>query len=232
MAAAAAALAGLLLAGCGNNNSGGGSASSSSGSSSSSSSSSGGSSSAATAACTVPITTGADVRIATTTLCRDCAVNNAYNVLSGKASEYADIDLTLSVLTGAAALEVIAPPGVTYPAGQIAGYTLSVPGASLEASVIPQVTISTSLNGTTQDVETFTQLLSANLLSLLTNDTPFFLGVQTTKSFDTVEVSVAPVVASALAVIDVYEACSDATGVGALAPVQGAPTLPVPIPFP
>jgi hypothetical protein len=157
-------------------------------------------------------------------------VNNPDNVLSSNAAEFATIDLDLSVLTGAAALEVIAPAGVTYPAGQIAGYTVSVPGAPLDASVIPQITISTSLNGTTQDTATFTQLLSANLLELLTNDTPFFLGVQTTKAFDSVEISADPVLASALATLDVYQACSNATGVGALAPVQGAPALPVPIP--
>lgn len=207
------AVAALLLA-CTSNGPGTGAGG---GGSSSGGSSSGGTSGGNQAVCTASISTGATVATSKTATCLACSVTNPNNVIDSDPNNFASINLDLSLLTGSAGLTVTGPSGTTYPAGQIPGFTLFVPDALLiAATVLPQITISTSLAGTQQESSTFSTLLTLDLLGLLSNNKPFYLGIKTTKPFDAVGISVAPLVAGALTTVNVVNACSDGTGVGVL----------------
>jgi hypothetical protein len=180
----------------------------------------GGTTSGNNAACTAPITTGATVKTSTTATCLMCSVTNPNNVIDSDPTNFASINLDLSLLTGSATLEVTGPSGTTYPAGQIPGFTLFVPNAALlAATVLPQITIFTALNGTQQESSSFLQVLTLDLLGLLSNNTPFYLGIKTTKPFDSVGITAEPIIAGALATLNVVNACSDGTGVGVLSPL-------------
>lgn len=169
--------------------------------------------------CTAPITLGATVTTSKTGLCLACSVTDPNNVIDDDPDNYASINLDLSLLTGSAGLAVHGPSGVTYPAGLIPGFTVFVPDAALlAASVLPQVTISTSLSGAEQESSRFTTLLTLDLLGLLRHNARFYVGIKATKPFDTVSISAEPLVASALDILDVVNGCSDASSVGALPP--------------
>ncbi|MDI3316003.1 MAG: hypothetical protein QJR12_17575, partial [Mycobacterium sp.] len=102
-------------------------------------------------------------------------------MIDSNPTNFASINLDLSLLTGGAGLAVKGPQGVTYPAGQIPGFTLFVPNALLvAATVLPQITISTALGGTAQESSTFSGVLTLDLLGLLSNNAPFYLGIKTT----------------------------------------------------
>ncbi|MBX6421092.1 MAG: hypothetical protein IRZ06_08815 [Nevskia sp.] len=172
------------------------------------------------AACTASISNGASVATHKTGLCLLCSVSNPNNVIDSDPNNYASINLDLSLLTAGVGLSVNGPSGVTYPAGQIPGFTLFVPNPLLlSATVLPQIKITTFLGGTQQESSTFSQLLTLDLLGLLSNNNPFYLGIKTTKSFDAVDITVAPIVAGALATLNVVNACSDGTGVGVFSPL-------------
>jgi len=172
------------------------------------------------AVCTASISSGATVTTSKTATCLACSVTNPNNVIDSDPTNFASINLDLSLLTGGAGLAVKGPQGVTYPAGQIPGFTLFVPNALLvAATVLPQITISTALGSTAQESSTFSGVLTLDLLGLLSNNAPFYLGIKTTKPFDTVAISAAPIVAGALTTLNVVNACSDGTGVGVLSPL-------------
>ena len=180
----------------------------------------GGDQGAGPAACLSEIVGGNTAVSATTdTLCLSCSVDNPANVVDLDDSNFAQFNLMLAALTGSAQITVTAQPGVVFPAGGIAGYTLSVPAAAvLAAQALPSITINTLNGGTQQETTTFTQVLSVDVAGLIANNAKFFLGLKTTKDFDAVQIVTSPTVAGALATLDVYTACSTATGVGSLAP--------------
>ena len=150
--------------------------------------------------------------------CLVCTVTGVANLVDGDPTNFAVIDQTLALLTGSIGITVTAQPGIVFPSGQIPGYTLSVPKATLAtAQALPNLTISTLLNGTaTGDTKTYSSTLNADVLGLLGNDAKFYVGVTTTKPFDAVRIVSDETLANALGLIHAFNACSNGSGVGAL----------------
>ena len=168
-------------------------------------------------ACTEPITSGATVSKSITQTCLLCSIDNEGNVIDNDATNFALFNITAALLSGSGEITVHAPTGVTYPSGNIAGFTLSIPLAQLvSAQVLPSLTVNTFLNGTASESVTFSSVLTADLLGLLGNDAPFFIGLKTTKNFNAVQIVDNATLANVLQQVRVFNACSNASGVGAL----------------
>ena len=153
----------------------------------------------------------------TTSTCLACTIENAPNIIDGDPTNFALFDLTLGLLGGSAEVTVAAQSGIVFPAGQIAGFTVSVPAAALlNAQVLPSITIRTEFDGTPQETIVYSGVLDADVLGLLADETPFFLGLETTLPFTGVQIEVGSTLADALPQLRVFNACSDATGTGEL----------------
>ncbi len=153
----------------------------------------------------------------TSTTCLACTIQNAPNIIDGDPTNFALFDLTLGLLGGSAEITVAAQSGIVFPAGNIAGFTLVVPAAELlSAEVLPSITIRTEFDGVPQETITYSGVLDADVLALLADETPFFLGLETTLPFNGVQIETAATLAEALAEVRVLNACSDATGTGEL----------------
>lgn len=145
--------------------------------------------------------------------CIGCTVTNQGNVIDGDPENFGQLNLTLGLLLGEAAIRVTAQPGVVFGAGGIAGATVEIPvGSPLPVSadaVLPAVIITTFLGATQADQFIFESLLYADVAGLLNPDGRLFFGAPTTQPFDSVEIAGSPGVAGALTTIRVFNACSN-----------------------
>jgi hypothetical protein len=153
-----------------------------------------------------------------TSTCIGCTVSDEGNLIDGDATNYATFDLTLALLGGSAEVSVYDDPGHVSPAGNIAGFTLVIPAAALlNAQVLPSITIKTFIDGApNQPFTTYSGVLDADVLGLLADEEPFFLGVETTAPFNAVQIEIGATLADALGQVRVINACRNATGVGEL----------------
>ena len=174
--------------------------------------------------CIDPITSGATVTKSISSTCLICSIDNEGNVIDNDATNFALFNITAGLLGGSGEITVKGPTGVTYPMGNIAGFTLSIPAALLSAQVLPSLTVNTFLNGAPSESVAFSSVLKADLLALLGNDAQFFIGLKTTKNFDAVQLVDNATLANVLQQVRVFNACSNASGVGALP----ASVLPLP----
>jgi hypothetical protein len=170
--------------------------------------------------CLDPMTLGASAAVdpAANAQCFSCNVDALNNVVDADTSNFARVDQQFAALGGTIGVTVTAVNGQTYPAGQIAGFKLSIPGAALaNAQAMQELTIRTLLAGTaTGDSRTFDTGLNAGLLDEL--QTGFFFGVSTTKPFDAVQVVARQSVANASGQLNVHNACSNAVTANSLTP--------------
>jgi hypothetical protein len=169
--------------------------------------------------CTAPIGGGnASVAASMDMLCPICRIENPGNLIDNNVTNFAVIDTTVAALGGSAQITV-SDSGQIYAAGNIPGFTLVVPAAQLAlAQVLPSITINTYLDGVLADSASYTTLLNADVLGLLADETPFYVGVLATKPFNQVQIMDAATVANVLPSLRVFNACSDGTGVGGLIP--------------
>jgi hypothetical protein len=168
--------------------------------------------------CTVPIAGGGTtVNASADQLCPICRIENPGNVIDSDVTNFALMDTTVALLGGSAQITVTAQPGASFPAGQIPGFTLVIPNAQLvDAQVLPSVTINTYLDGVLADSATYSTLLTVDLIGLLANEIPFYVGVIATQPFNQVQIVDGVTVADVLPTLRVLNACSDGSGVGAL----------------
>jgi hypothetical protein len=156
-------------------------------------------------------------------VCVGCLVGTAPNVLANVTdapitptptnfpygfSNYASMILPVGALTAdAEAINVnngsVVP--VVYPAGRTVNVGLVVPGSLVAASVLGNVSISTTLNGNVQDT-TPPGLLSLQLLGLIGSGSEGYATLATTKPFDGVRVNFGGTV-TAVSELDVHLAC-------------------------
>jgi len=171
--------------------------------------------------CTAAIEGGATtVQASADQLCPLCTVLNPGYVIDTDHTNFALMDTNVGLLGGSAQITVTAQPGTVY-SGGIPGFTLVVPAAALlDATVIPGITINTYLDGVLADTASYTTVLTADVLGLLANETPFYLGVQSTKPFNQVQIVDGFTVAGVLPTLRVFNACYDGTGVGELPPLS------------
>jgi len=124
------------------------------------------------------------------------SVVNPNNVIDGKLSTYATFQLTAGLLTpsiDSVDLSVVMPKGTTVPSGNYAVFGLSFPGGTADIGLLDSVVVSTSLAGAAQESNTLTQTLLLSLLGTnVSNQAPIWLGVQTTKAYDTATLQLKP----------------------------------------
>jgi hypothetical protein len=139
------------------------------------------------------------------------------NVIDGKLSTFAIFQLTAGLLSpsiDSVDLSVVMPQGTTVPVGKYAVFGLSFPGGTADIDLLDSITVATSLAGVQQESNTLSQTLLLSLLGAsLVPGTPVWLGVQTTKPYDTATLELNP---SLLAVtagdrLHAYEMCVDGT---------------------
>lgn len=152
--------------------------------------------------------------------CVGCTVADATHVIDADPGNFALMDMTLVVTYGWTSVGVRAQPGVEFPIGTIAGYSLSIPPSMLlEAGVLPNLRISTWMGGQFgqfQEDRFFGRAALADVAGLLANSDRFFIGLTASKPFDTVVIDAFAGYAGAAQQIQVFEACSDATGTGGI----------------
>ncbi|WP_126973813.1 Ig-like domain-containing protein [Gynurincola endophyticus] len=117
--------------------------------------------------------------------CVGCSVANPQNVISASTTDYATINLTGSLISGAG-ISVVDAMNV-YPVGTYAGFTVQDMGSFAELQLLSGLTVETYLNGTLQESGT-----AANLISLEVIGIPIFgsgsgvynVGFKVTKDFN------------------------------------------------
>ena len=145
------------------------------------------------------------------------SVINPNNVIDGKLSTFATFQLTASLFGGpidSVDLSVVMPAGVTVPAGKFAVFGISFPSDTVGLSLLQNATVSTSLAGVEQESNVETNALLLSLLgATVVGDPALWLGVETTKPYDTATLSLAPTVLSADVgdALHAYEMCVDGT---------------------
>ncbi len=149
--------------------------------------------------------------------CLGCTVQNANHLVDTDLENFARFDYSVAVLLGGIAVQVHAPPGVIYPAGRVAGGTFSFPGVDLlEATVAPDLTITTFLEGEEQETTTLGgDTIILDIAGNVVNSDKFFAGLLTTLPFDTVEIFPSDGVVGALTQLQMFSACAGAVDEGA-----------------
>ena len=143
------------------------------------------------------------------------SVSNANNAIDGNLDTYASVSLTLGLLGGlldSVDESVLLPSGATVPAGKFAVFGLTFPKGTVSLSLFSQVKVSTFLNGVAQESNTLSQSELALLGAIGGSNPPaVFVGVQTTKPYDTAQVSLTPGLLSVNVgdAMRIHELCTD-----------------------
>lgn len=147
-------------------------------------------------------------------VCAKCEVKDPEAVIDFDPDNYALIDRALTAGYAIAGIAVRAQRGIIFPAGNIAGFTISIPAALVSAAVLPRIDI--IAGGTSDRFEYASYELSTpvvDVAGLMANEKRFFLGLHTTGPFNWLVIGITGA-ADALTEIRVYQACSDATDMG------------------
>ncbi len=169
-------------------------------------------------AATTPSATGSSV-------CVGCSVGAAPNVLANVTNnpvspaasnfpygftDYASMILSVGALTANADeinVRNSSPAAVVYPAGRTVNIGLTVPGSPVAAAtVLGNVSVSTTLNGVTQDIIPSGGLLTLQLLGIIGGGSAGYATLPTTQPFDGVRVNFGGTV-TALSTLQVHMAC-------------------------
>jgi hypothetical protein len=132
-----------------------------------------------------------------------CGVANAGNVINSSLTDFSAMTLAVGVAT----TDTLTVTGTTtFPAGRRAGFLLANPSGLLSLSLLSNVTIQTLKSNVVQETATTSGLLGISALGLLNNPNEGYTAFTTTKSFDSVRVTLNPL-AGLLTETDVYGAC-------------------------
>jgi hypothetical protein len=133
-----------------------------------------------------------------------CSIDNAGNIINSTPSDFAALDIPLG-LGGTLSLNVT---GTTpFPAGRKVGFVLANGNTLLSLGLLKSITLTTSLNGVTQDTAstaTVLQLQAAGLLSV--DPEAGYVEFTTTHQFDSVQLTEGSLL-SVESKVKVYGAC-------------------------
>ena len=148
--------------------------------------------------------------------CLSCDVLNPANLVDTDATNFARFQYSVAALLAGIDVTVTAAPGTVYPIGYIAGGVFAFPGIDLvEATVAPNLTITTLLNGAVQESVTLGgDTIILDIAGNVVDQTKFFAGFTTTKPFDAVRVLPDDGIIGALTQLDMYSACAGADSEG------------------
>ena len=139
-------------------------------------------------------------------LCLGCSVSNPGNVVDQDVLNYAAINTPVGLVADETL--TVTSAANTYAAGHLVGFVASNPAELLTLNLLQSVTISTFLDGVTQDTvgATASAPLRLDLLTLLASPKSAFIGFTATKPFNAVQLADGSLV-SALGQVNVYTAC-------------------------
>lgn len=136
-------------------------------------------------------------------------VANPWNVVSANLTDFATL---YNAASGAAQASLsVATPGVIYPAGTFAGFTIKKNPSILAAALFPQITVTTYLKGAVRETKTGGALADFTLFTQwFGTPTDFYNpGFKATLSFDEIQITVASLASFSDHHIDVYGAYVD-----------------------
>lgn len=132
-----------------------------------------------------------------------CGVANPGNVINSNLNDFAAMTLALGVAT----TDTLTVTGTTlFPAGRKAGFLVANPSGLLSLSLLSNVTVQTLKNNVVQETATAASLLGIQALGLFNNPHEGYARFTTTKSFDSLRLTLTPL-AGLLTETDVYGAC-------------------------
>lgn len=142
------------------------------------------------------------------------SVNSPNNVIDGSLDTYASFTLTAGLFAGAIdSLDesVVLPSGSTVASGKFAVFGIGFPNGLANVNALASVKVSTFLNSTAQESHTLSQSDLVLLTKGANGVSTAFVGVETTKPYDTAQISLTPGVLSANVgeAMRVYELCVD-----------------------
>jgi predicted small secreted protein len=123
------------------------------------------------------------------------SVSEPDNVIDNKLETFATYSLTLGLLAIIDSVDLLVHADQEISSGNYAVFALRFPKAVLEASLVNSLTVSTFLNDTLQETMTATKS-DIDLLGL-GDPGRLFVGLKTTKTFDTASIRLTPAVLSA-----------------------------------
>ncbi|MDI6033009.1 hypothetical protein QLS91_07975, partial [Flavobacterium sp. LB2P84] len=136
-------------------------------------------------------------------VCALCSINNTENLIDQNTSNFAQINLTVSV--GNSGSISVKDQITDYPSGSFAGFIVENPSL-LNVNALDAVTIRTYLNGVLQETKFGNTALVVVGTNLLVGSSPQTVGFVTTTSFDEVRITIANTATVSLGVVNVYNA--------------------------
>lgn len=136
-------------------------------------------------------------------------VENPWNVVSASTTDFATLH---NAASGANTVSLsVAAPGVVYPKGTFAGFTIKKNSFPVSGSIFPNITVSTYLNGVFQESNPTGALVDLTVvLQWFGTPTDFYNpGFKTTKPFNEVRITVSSLVGALQQYVDVYGAYVD-----------------------
>lgn len=136
-------------------------------------------------------------------VCASCSVTDTENIIDENPSNYAQINLLLSV--GNSGSIAVKDQITDYPAGTFAGFTIENP-ALLNVNALDAITIRTYLNGVLQETKSGTSGLATVGTDLLVGTSKQTIGFISSTAFDEVKITVTNLLTVSLGSVNVYEA--------------------------
>lgn len=136
-------------------------------------------------------------------------VENPWNVVSASTSDFATLH---NAVSGANTVSLaVATPGVVYPKGTFAGFTIKKNAFPVSGSIFPNITISTYLNGVFQESNPTSALVDLTVVvQWFGTPTDFYNpGFKTTKPFNEVRITISSLATALQQYVDVYGAYVD-----------------------
>lgn len=135
--------------------------------------------------------------------CIGCSINNTNNVVNANTTDFAEIDLTVGVLSAGSI--AVKDPITDYPAGTFAGFDVANVDL-LDIGLLDALTITTYLNGVQQQSVSGQNQIATIGTALLANDGRRIVGFVTNAPFDEVQLTAANLVGVNLGLTRVYSA--------------------------
>ncbi|MDI5949799.1 DUF7507 domain-containing protein [Flavobacterium yafengii] len=136
-------------------------------------------------------------------VCALCSINNADNLIDQNTSNFAQINLTISV--GNSGSISVKDQVVDYPIGSFVGFTIENPSL-LNVNALDAVTIRTYLNGVLQETKVGNAALVTVGTNLLVGSSLQTIGFVTAKFFDEARITITNTATVSLGVVNVYSA--------------------------
>ncbi|MFH4965171.1 Ig-like domain-containing protein, partial [Gaetbulibacter sp. M235] len=131
-------------------------------------------------------------------VCVGCSVDDAQNVITPDAVDFAQVQVTAGVIS--AGTIAVLDPMDTFPIGSIAGFAIQDMESLVEAELFNTIQICTYLDGTLQECGTAGNLI--NLTAVLdifgTTSGRYNVGIQTTKEFDEIRITIGDLIDATL----------------------------------